>query len=57
MNILMKHLGSSEFDTFCVYFKMKKHYNKAYLTQFDYTKMALARTKWFKNQILNILAN
>lgn len=48
-------LRNDDFNSFYTYFNMKKHYNKAYLAKFDYTKMALARTSWFREQILSIL--
>lgn len=48
-------LRNKDFNSFYTYFNMKKYYNKAYLSKFDYTKMALARTSWFREQILSIL--
>jgi len=55
LNPIVEALKSREFDTFYAYFNMKKHYNKAYLTKFDYKKITLARTALFKRQILSIL--
>ncbi len=48
-------LQSNDLDEFYVYFNMKKHFNKKYLTQFKYNLSDLSKTEWFKNEILKII--
>ncbi len=48
-------LQSNSFEDFYSYFNMKKHFNKKYLTKFKYSVNDLAKTTWFKNEILKII--
>jgi hypothetical protein len=48
-------LKSDEFAAYYTFFNMKKYYDKKYLNNFNYTKIELSGTKWFKEQILQIL--
>ncbi|HRG53003.1 MAG TPA: AAA family ATPase [Bacteroidia bacterium] len=48
-------LQSDKFDDFYQFFNMKKHFNKKYLNRFNYTVGDLAKTKWFKKAILEVL--
>ncbi len=48
-------LRSDNFNDFYPYFNMKKYFNKNYLSQFKYSLADLAKTKWFKNEILKII--
>lgn len=48
-------LLSNTFEEFYPYFNMKKHFNKKYLTQFKYSLTELAKTNWFKNEILKAI--
>jgi len=48
-------LRSDKFEDFYPFFNMKKHFNKKYLNQFRFTVGDLAKTKWFKSAILNVL--
>ena len=50
-------LQSNLFDEFYCFFNMKKHFNKKYLNQFHYTINDLAKTNWFKNEILKTIKN
>ncbi len=54
---IIESLRNDNFDTFYPYFNMKKHYQKNYLSQFNYSIKDLARTSWFKREILKILNN
>ncbi len=47
-------LKSDNFNDFYPYLNMKKHFNK-YLTQFKYSHADLAKTNWFKTEILKVL--
>ncbi len=48
-------LQSNKFEDFYVYFNMKKHFNKKYLSQFKYLLSDLSKTNWFKQEILKTL--
>ncbi|PSR56145.1 chromosome segregation protein SMC [Adhaeribacter arboris] len=48
-------LKSNIFDDFYPFFNMKKHFNKKYLTRFNYTISDLAKTQWFRGEILRVL--
>jgi len=48
-------LESDLFEDYYPYFNMKKHFNKKYLTKFNYNISDLAKTNWFKGQILDVL--
>jgi energy-coupling factor transporter ATP-binding protein EcfA2 len=48
-------LKSDELETFYPYFNMKKHFAKTFFQQFSYQVKDLVQTKWFKQQIENIL--
>jgi hypothetical protein len=48
-------LQSNVFDEFYPFFNMKKHFNKKYLHQFKYLVADLSKTKWFNNNIIEIL--
>lgn len=50
-------LQSDKFADFYPYFNMKKHFNKKCLTRFKYSFSALAKTNWFKKEILKTLKN
>lgn len=52
---ITEDLQSNIFDTFYVYFNMKKHFNKKYLTQFKYSVNDLTKTIWFKREILKVV--
>lgn len=52
---IIEALKSNDFDEYYAYFNMKKHYDKFYLSRFNYTKIALVKTNWFKTQILKQL--
>lgn len=48
-------LQSDNFHDFYPYFNMKKHFNKRYLSRFRYSFADLAKTGWFKNEMMNTL--
>lgn len=48
-------LKSEVFEEYYPFFNMKKHFNKLYLNKFRYNVLDLAKTKWFKKAILEIL--
>lgn len=52
---ISRKLASDIFDDFYPYFDMKEQFKKYSLEKFGYLKDKLVKTKWFKNQILNIL--
>lgn len=49
------NLKSDDFALFYPFFNMKKYYSRNYLSKFNLTVPMLAGTKWFKNEILEIL--
>lgn len=48
-------LQSDNFDNFYPFLNMKKHFNKNYLNQYNYTVSSLSKTQWFKQSILRII--
>ncbi|RDC64459.1 AAA family ATPase [Adhaeribacter pallidiroseus] len=48
-------LKSNIFNDFYPFFNMKKHFNKKYLTKFNYTISDLAKTQWFRGEILKVI--
>jgi hypothetical protein len=52
---IIDSLKSDTFEVFFAFFNMKRHFNKSYLNQFKYTITDLAKTNWFKGQILKTI--
>jgi hypothetical protein len=52
---IVNSLQSDDFEAFYKYFSMKTHYSKQYLSAFNLEQKQLVQTKWFQNQIENIL--
>lgn len=52
---IIQSLKSDNLLDFYHYFNMKKHFNKKYLTKFQYLVSDLSRTAWFKKEVLDIL--
>ena len=48
-------LQSEDLETFYPFFNMKKHYSRAFLTEFNLQIKDLVATEWFKNRIESIL--
>lgn len=52
---IIDSLKSDTFEVFFDFFSMKRYFNKGYLNQFNYTITDLAKTNWFKQQILKTI--
>ena len=52
---IVNALQSDEFDTYYPFFSMKDQFNKAWLNQFKYSKIDLAKTNWLRNKIKETL--
>ena len=48
-------LQSNSFEAFYPYFNMKNYFNKKYLMQFNPRVSELAKTNWFRNEIMKTL--
>ncbi len=49
-------LNTNDFTLYYPYFNMKNYYNKEFLKQFNLQPKNLAKTNWFKQQILSCLS-
>lgn len=55
VDAIVDDFKTDEFERFYKYFDMKDQFNKSSLAQYNLTKEVLVQTKWFKQQIENVL--